>query len=74
MLIYSSQEGTCHFDGTHRGAMIDAFAHVPKNNNTALKIAVAKYGPAAVSINVNPLSLKFYSWGIYDDPECGKIS
>ncbi|KAK3752750.1 hypothetical protein QZH41_018716 [Actinostola sp. cb2023] len=67
---YLAQEGTCHFEGTRRGATIDAFAFVPKRNHTALKISVARFGPAAVVMNESPLSLKFYSWGIYDDKEC----
>ena len=46
---------------------------MPNRNNTALKIAIAKYGTAAVSINTNPMTFKFYGWGIYDDPKCGKI-
>ncbi|XP_032230875.2 counting factor associated protein D isoform X4 [Nematostella vectensis] len=71
---YLGQEGTCRIEGLRRAAAIDAFAFVPKYNNTALKISVARFGPAVVSINENPLSLKFYSWGLYDDPECDSSS
>ena len=60
----------CHFNDTLLGAKPDAFAYVPSYNNTALKRSVAKFGPAAVSINVSPLSFKFYSHGIYHDPDC----
>ena len=66
------QEGACHSNGKKNGVTIDGFAYVPKRNNTALKIAIAKYGSAAVSINTNPMTFKFYGWGIYDDPNCGK--
>ena len=66
------QEGTCETLRLQERIKIDAFAFVPKYNNSALKRAIAKYGPACVSINQKPLSLKFYSWGIYDNPECGK--
>lgn len=68
----STQEGTCETLRIKERIKIDAFAFVPKYNNSALKRAIAKYGPACVTINQKPLSLKFYSWGIYDNPECGK--
>ena len=70
--LFLTQEGTCETIGIKERIKIDAFAFVPKYNNSALKRAIAKYGPACVSINQKPLSLKFYSWGIYDNPECGK--
>ena len=60
----------CHFNDTLLAAKIDAFAYVPSYNNSALKHAVAKFGPAAVSINVSPLSFKFYSHGVYHDADC----
>lgn len=69
------QEGSCHSNGKAKsGVTIDGFAYVPKRNNTALKIALAKYGAAAVSVNANPMTFKFYGWGIYDDPQCGRFS
>ncbi|XP_046857407.1 LOW QUALITY PROTEIN: cathepsin K-like [Xenia sp. Carnegie-2017] len=67
---YMAQEGSCHSNGKAKVATIDGFAYVPKRNNTALKIALAKYGAAAVSVNANPMTFKFYGWGIYDDPQC----
>lgn len=69
---FESQEGYCETIGLQERVKIDAFAFVPKYNTSALKRAIAKYGPACVSINQKPLSLKFYSWGVYDNPECGK--
>ncbi|XP_078362424.1 uncharacterized protein LOC144646642 [Oculina patagonica] len=71
---YLAQEGTCETIRLQERIKIDAFAFVPKYNNSALKRAIAKYGPACVSINQKPLSLKFYSWGIYDNPECDNSS
>ena len=41
---------------------------------TQLKQAIAQYGPVSVLINTQPKSFKFYSSGIYYDPECsGKL-
>lgn len=71
---YLAQEGTCETIGLKERIKIDAFAFVPKYNNSALKRAIAKYGPVCVSINQKPLSLKFYSWGVYDNPECDNSS
>ncbi|XP_068681166.1 uncharacterized protein [Montipora foliosa] len=71
---YLAQEGTCETLRIKERIKIDAFAFVPKYNNSALKRAIAKYGPACVSINQRPLSLKFYSWGVYDNPECDNSS
>lgn len=71
---YLAQEGTCETIGLRERIKIDAFAFVPKYNNSALKRAIAKYGPVCVSINQKPLSLKFYSWGVYDNPECDNSS
>eukprot|EP00794_Sanderia_malayensis_P004561 gene4561-5158_t len=67
---YLAQEGVCHFNDTLLGAKPDAFAYVPRYNDSALKRSIAKYGPAAISINVSPMSFKFYSSGIYHDPDC----
>ncbi|XP_067033013.1 uncharacterized protein [Acropora muricata] len=71
---YLAQEGTCETLRIKERIKIDAFAFVPKYNNSALKRSIAKYGPACVSINQKPLSLKFYSWGVYDNPECDNSS
>ncbi|XP_057293045.1 uncharacterized protein LOC130621724 isoform X2 [Hydractinia symbiolongicarpus] len=67
---YLGQEGYCHFNDTWFGAKIDGFAYIQPWNKTALKRAVAKYGPVAVSVNAAPLSFQFYSHGVYSDPKC----
>ena len=43
---------------------------IAQKNATELKQAIAQYGPVAVLINTRPKSFKFYSSGIYYDPEC----
>ena len=46
--------------------------NISKGNTTELKQAVAQYGPVSVLISTQPKSFKFYSSGVYYDPECGK--
>lgn len=72
MKWFLRQEGTCETLRIKERIKINAFAFVPKYNNSALKRSIAKYGPACVSVNQKPLSLNFYSWGVYDNPECGE--
>jgi hypothetical protein len=49
--------------------------NIGKENATELKQAIAQYGPISVLINTQPKSFKFYSSGIYYDPECsGKLT
>ena len=45
---------------------------VKKKDEKALIRGLAKFGPASIAINVGRKSLKFYSSGVYDDPECSK--
>lgn len=40
----------------------------------ALKLALFKNGPAAVSIDASHRSFVFYSHGVYYEPACGKLS
>ena len=44
--------------------------NISKGNATELKQAIAQYGPVSVLINTQPKSFKFYSSGVYYDPEC----
>lgn len=43
-------------------------AQIPVGNETALTMAVAKWGPVAVI--VDSTGMKLYSGGIYDNPRC----
>lgn len=43
-------------------------AQIQVGNETALKMAVAKWGP--VSVIVDSAGMKAYSGGIYDNPNC----
>ena len=68
------QEGFCHCSKKENCTMlqIESFGDIEKNNSTALKIALATYGPVSVEVNTDPKTFKFYKDGVYDDTSCGK--
>ena len=66
------QEGYCHFQNISIGVTVESYMNISKGNTTELKQAVAQYGPVSVLISTQPKSFKFYSSGVYYDPECGK--
>jgi len=45
---------------------------VKRYNKEAVKKALAYHGPATISINANPKTLKFYSHGVLDDISCSE--
>uniref|UniRef100_A0A674J7Q0 Peptidase C1A papain C-terminal domain-containing protein n=1 Tax=Terrapene triunguis TaxID=2587831 RepID=A0A674J7Q0_9SAUR len=59
--------GYCHYNSTELLANITGYVNV-----TALRAAVFKNGPVAVSIDASLKSFIFYSNGIYYDPQCGE--
>ncbi|XP_028394716.1 uncharacterized protein LOC114518884 [Dendronephthya gigantea] len=67
---YLAQEGYCHFRNVSIGVRIDSYMNITRGNVTELKQAISQYGPVSVLINTQPKSFKFYSSGIYYDPEC----
>jgi len=71
---YLAQEGFCHCGQSDNCtfAHINGFVRVKKNNSDALKVALVTHGPIASSVNSDRKTFRFYSHGIYDDPDCGK--
>ena len=68
---YLGIDGFCHPEQAVIGATVTGYVNVTSGNETALKIAIAQYGPIAVGIDAAHLSLVFYSHGVYYEPECG---
>ncbi|KAH0631238.1 hypothetical protein JD844_005482 [Phrynosoma platyrhinos] len=68
---YMGQNGYCHYNQSEFLGNVSGYVNVPYGNITALKQAVFKNGPIAVSINASPKSFMFYASGVYYDPECG---
>uniref|UniRef100_A0A3Q3JZT6 Peptidase C1A papain C-terminal domain-containing protein n=1 Tax=Monopterus albus TaxID=43700 RepID=A0A3Q3JZT6_MONAL len=52
-------------------AQIQSYTNVTSGNAEALKLALYKNGPVAVSIDASHRSFVFYSHGIYYEPACG---
>lgn len=67
---YRGQEGYCKTESLKTGAKIHSYRRVKRYNREALKKALAYHGPATISINANPKTLKFYSHGVLDDISC----
>lgn len=55
-------------------AKITGYVNVTSGNITALKAAIYKHGPVAVSIDASHKTFSFYSNGIYYEPKCGETS
>lgn len=54
-------------------AHIQSYTNVTSGDEDALKLALFKNGPVAVSIDASHRSFVFYSNGVYYEPACGKI-
>lgn len=55
-------------------AKITGYVNVTSGNITAVKAAIYKHGPVAVSIDASHKTFSFYSNGIYYEPKCGESS
>ncbi|TFJ95690.1 otopetrin-2 [Platysternon megacephalum] len=71
---HRSVNGYCHYNSSELLANITGYVNVPAGDVTALRAAVFKNGPVAVSIDASAKSFIFYSNGIYYDPQCGECS
>ena len=54
-------------------AHIQSYTNVTSGDAEALKVALFKNGPAAVSIDASHRSFVFYSHGVYYEPACGEF-
>eukprot|EP01071_Lankesteria_metandrocarpae_P007867 Lankesteria_metandrocarpae@DN4804_c0_g1_i1.p1 len=51
---------------------VTGFMDVPPKNDTALRAAIATYGPVSISINADPKEFHFYKNGVFNAP-CGIV-
>ncbi|XP_041069011.1 digestive cysteine proteinase 2-like isoform X1 [Carcharodon carcharias] len=68
---YMGQNGFCHYNQSTLIAKLKSYTNVISGDNEALKMAIFKNGPVAVGIDVSQKSFRFYSSGIYYEPNCG---
>ncbi|KAL8220713.1 UNVERIFIED_CONTAM: hypothetical protein K2H54_053094 [Gekko kuhli] len=68
---YKGQNGYCHSNTSELVAKLSHYVNVTSGNITALKAAIYKQGPVAVSIDAAHRTFSFYSSGVYYEPKCG---
>lgn len=66
------QNGLCHYNQSEMLAKITGYVNVTSGNITAVKAAIYKHGPVAVSIDASHRTFSFYSNGVYYEPKCGE--
>lgn len=55
-------------------ARVKSYTNVTSGSADALKLALYKNGPVAVSIDASHKSFVFYSHGVYYEPACGEFA
>ncbi|CAF99476.1 unnamed protein product, partial [Tetraodon nigroviridis] len=68
---YLGMNGFCHVNSSELTAQIQSYTNVTSGDALALKLALFKNGPVAVSIDASHRSFVFYSNGVYYEPACG---
>ncbi|KAF3707665.1 SH3 domain-binding protein 5 [Channa argus] len=68
---YMGMNGFCHVNSSQLTANIQSYTNVTSGDAEALKLALFKHGPVAVSIDASHRSFVFYSHGVYYEPACG---
>ncbi|KAB5530907.1 hypothetical protein PHYPO_G00134760 [Pangasianodon hypophthalmus] len=67
---YTGMNGLCHYNESSLTAHVKSYTNVTSGDLEALKAALYKYGPTAVSIDAAHRSFSFYSNGVYYEPDC----
>ncbi|XP_046875883.1 digestive cysteine proteinase 1 [Hypomesus transpacificus] len=68
---YMGMNGFCHYNASQLTARMQSYTNVTSGDGEALKLALFKHGPVAVSIDASHRSFVFYSHGVYYEPACG---
>ncbi|XP_029299280.1 digestive cysteine proteinase 1 [Cottoperca gobio] len=71
---YMGMNGFCHINTSQLTAQIKSYTNVTSGDAEALKMALFKNGPTAVSIDASHRSFVFYSHGVYYEPACGNAT
>ncbi|CAF0818349.1 unnamed protein product [Didymodactylos carnosus] len=67
---YEARDGDCRFKAENVGANDTGFVDIKTGNETDLQIAIATVGPISIAIDCQHDSFRFYSSGVYDEPQC----
>ncbi|NXA50260.1 CYSP2 proteinase, partial [Nothocercus julius] len=68
------QNGLCHYNQSEMLGRITGYVNITSGNITAVKTALYKHGPVAVSIDASHKSFSFYSNGVYYEPKCANTT
>ncbi|XP_004073923.1 digestive cysteine proteinase 1 [Oryzias latipes] len=71
---YMGMNGFCHMNSSELVAPIKSYTNVTSGDAEALKLALFKNGPVAVSIDASHRSFVFYGYGVYYEPACGNTT
>nr|XP_061838294.1 digestive cysteine proteinase 1-like [Nerophis lumbriciformis] len=71
---YLGMNGFCHVNASQLTARVQSYTNVTSGDAEALKVALFKNGPVAVSIDASHRSFVFYSHGVYYEPACGNAT
>jgi len=66
---YHARNQACKYDASKVVAKNRGYTRIPKENESALKSAIANVGPIAVAVGVNG-NFMHYHGGVLDDPTC----
>jgi len=67
---YHARSEKCHFNKYNVGAKVLNFVDIRRNDENALKSAIATQGPVAVGIQANLTDFQFYKHGVYNNHQC----
>ncbi|XP_061616502.1 digestive cysteine proteinase 1-like isoform X1 [Phyllopteryx taeniolatus] len=71
---YMGMNGFCHANASQLTAHVHSYTNVTSGDAEALRLALFKNGPVAVSIDAGHRSFVFYSHGVYYEPVCGNTT
>ncbi|EFX88652.1 hypothetical protein DAPPUDRAFT_304724 [Daphnia pulex] len=70
---YQGEETMCEYSASNYGGNVTTWAYATRTNDEeAIKVVVAKYGPVAVSVDAS--NWDFYSSGIFSSPTCSNTT
>ncbi|XP_019731833.1 digestive cysteine proteinase 2 [Hippocampus comes] len=71
---YMGMNGFCHANASQLTAQVQDYTNVTSGDAEALRLALFKNGPVAISIDAAHRSFVFYSHGVYYEPACGNTT
>ncbi|KAM9775639.1 digestive cysteine proteinase 2-like [Syngnathus typhle] len=71
---YMGMNGFCHANASQLTAHVHSYTNVTSGDADALRLALFKNGPVAISIDAGHRSFVFYSHGVYYEPACGNTT